>query len=1073
MAHSVDPLSARPQDLCPAHRPSPGAGSPDRRPSRPAWGLAALTGAALAALGLAGPVTGQEPPTLDDFDAVEARNIGPGGMSGRVAAVAVDPTADARLFVGASTGGVFRSVDGGLTWEPVFDDELVLGIGHVAISPANPDVVWVGTGEGNPRNSVGVGYGIWKSIDGGDTWRHLGLEGSERIHRVIPHPTDPDVAFVAAMGPAWSDSEERGVFRTTDGGATWERLLFIDERTGAADLVMDPANPDKLLVGMWDFRREPWFFTSGGPGSGLYVSLDGGESWTERTEADGLPPGELGRIGLAVAPSDPEVVYALVEAERSELLRSDDGGESWRTVSDRPGIVPRPFYYADLRVDPLNENRIYSLHGSIQVSEDAGRTFRTVVPSAIIHGDVHELWIDPDDPRHMIIGNDGGIGITWDRGDRWRFVENLVLAQYYRVAIDDATPFNVYGGLQDNGSWYGPMTVWENKGIQNAHWRRVGGGDGFHVQPDWSDDRYGYSMSQQGSLQRFDKATGARESIQPVHPEGVPLRFNWNAGFAQDPHDSTTIYLGSQFVHRSPDQGASWEIISPDLTTNDPAKQRQDVSGGLTLDATGAENHTTITDIAPSPLEEGVIWVGTDDGRVQITRDGGATWTDVGADVPDVPDASWVADVEPSRHDPAVAYLVYDEHRRGDWTTYAYRTSDYGRLWERLPTDGVFGFAHDLEEDPVTPGLLFLGTEFGLYVSVDRGATWGRWTANGLPPAPVRESVVHPRDGDLVVSTHGRGIWIVDDVRPLRAVAAEPSIRDTPLHLFEPPPAVAAEIAEGIGYRSTGHAMMQGETRPRGGLLTYWVAPGDDAGGADVEIRDTEGRPVTSFRGPADAGANRVVWNLRAGEGAEAPLVAGSEVLPGRYQALVRVGDDESAAWIDVRPDPRRTISRADRIAKLEAIARGDEYLDVLSEAQARLRGAIDAVERLVEGLDEEDAALLEQARSVSAALEEANVALFTGPPCQGICGGETVADDVRAGAFRVRGSRKAPTPLEREMLEQARAALGEIVTRVNALFAEEVAELREAVRTAGHTPLPDAPPLRLPVGGSGSGEGS
>ena len=390
---------------------------------------------------------------------------------------------------------------------------------------------------------------------------------------------------------------------------------------------MDPSNPDKIFAAMWEFRRDPWFLTSGGPGSGLFVTQDGGDTWTRLTEDDGMPPGELGRMGVAIAASDPDIVYALVEAERSELLRSEDGGRTWETIDDSPGVNPRPFYYADLRVDPKNENRVYRLHSAVQVSEDQGRSWETVVPSGIIHGDIHELWIDPDDPRRMILGEDGGIAFTYDRGDRWRFVENLPLAQFYHIALDDAVPFNVYGGLQDNGSWFGPSTVWENKGILNAHWFRVGGGDGFSVMPDRSNpERYGYSQSQGGNLQHFDKLTGFRRSIRPVHPDGVQLRFNWNAALMHDPHDLGVIYSGSQFVHRSSDQGRSWEIISPDLTTNDLSKQGAYESGGLTYDASGAEMHTTIISIQPSPLEQGVIWVGTDDGNVQITRDGGRTW---------------------------------------------------------------------------------------------------------------------------------------------------------------------------------------------------------------------------------------------------------------------------------------------------------------------------------------------------------------------------------------------------------------------------------------------------------------
>jgi len=852
--------------------------------------LAALL---LVAPGLPAPAAGQSP---ELFRSMEGRGIGPAGMSGRVADVEVDPTDDDRIFVGSATGGVWRSVDGGLTWKPIFDDQPVLGIGAIGISPVNPDLVFVGTGEGNPRNSVGVGYGVFRSRDGGDTWEHLGLEDSEHIHRIVPHPEDPDVAYVAAVGPLWDDGEQRGVYRTTDGGDTWEKVLYVDERTGAADLIMDPENPDKLFAAMWEHRRWPWFFESGGEGSGLYVTHDGGESWSELGPEEGLPEGPLGRIGLGVSASSPEVVYALVEAEESELLRSDDGGATWRTISDEPGINPRPFYYADLRVDPRNENRIYRLAGSITVSEDAGRSWELVVPSRIIHGDVHELWIDPDEPEHMIIGNDGGIGVTYDRGDNWRFVENLPVGQFYKVSVDMAVPFNVYGGLQDNGSWFGPMTVYEDRGVMNAHWRRIGGGDGFEAMVDFTEPEFVYAQSQQGNLNRVHKPTGERRSIQPAAGPGDTLRFNWNAPLTISPHDSTTLYLGSQYVHRSRDKGMSWERISPDLTTDDPGKQRQDRSGGLTLDATGAENHTTILSVEPSPAEEGVIWVGTDDGNVQLTRDDGESWTNVGGAIPGVPDSTYSPDVHPSPHAAGTAYVVFDDHRRGNWETYLYRTADYGESWERLPTDGVFGYAHAVEEDPLEPNLLFLGTEFGLYVSLDRGESWMHWT-HGIPPAPVRDLVVHPRDHDLVLGTYGRAVQILDDVRPLRALAADPSIRDRSVHLFEAAPARQRVIDERIGYRSTGHAMFFGEMRPYGAILNYWVSEDAAGGDAEVEIREgtADGPVVKTLEGSAEHGVNRVVWDLEmdaewAEEGGGFFSPSPPEVLPGTYAVRVRVG---------------------------------------------------------------------------------------------------------------------------------------------------------------------------------------
>lgn len=1004
---------------------------------------------AVAVLASAAPVHAQQ--AHGEWDALRARSIGPAGMSGRVAAVDVVLRDRNIIYVGGATGGVFKSADGGLTWNPVFDEQPALGIGAIAVFQPNPDIVWVGTGEGNPRNSAGVGRGLFRSVDGGRTWQGMGLEKSERIARIVTHPTDPDIVYVGVMGPAWSDGQERGVYRTTDGGASWQRVLWRNERTGVGDLIMDPSNPDKLFAAMWEFRRDPWFFTSGGPGSGLFVTRDGGDTWEELGPDAGLPEGDLGRIGLAASPSSPNVVYALVEATRSALLRSDDGGFSWHTISDEPDIAPRPFYYADLRVDPQNENRLYSLHSAIQVSEDQGRTWRTVVSSGIIHGDVHELWIDPDDPRRMILGEDGGIAFTYDRGDHWRFVENLTLAQFYHVAVDNDTPFNVYGGLQDNGSWYGPSTVWENKGILNAHWRRVGGGDGFSVLNDPSSPHHGYSMSQQGSLVRFDKVTGLQVGIQPVHPDGIPLRFNWNAGIALDPRDSTTLYLGSQFVHRTADHGRSWEIISPDLTSNDPEKQRQMQSGGLTLDATGAENHTTIITIAPSPVDRGTLWVGTDDGNVQLSRAGGGTWVNVAKNIKGVPAATWVADIEASHHDAGTAYAVFDDHRRGNWETYLYRTRDFGEKWDRLKTNGVEGFAHVLAEDPVEPNLLFLGTEFGLYVSVDGGNNWQQITS-GVPAVPVRDAVVHPRDGDLVLGTHGRGILIVDDVRPLRALANGTLDPATGPSLVAPPPALAVDIAEGIGYRSTGHAMQQGESRPYGALLTYWHT--QDARGR-MEVRNEGGELVFSRSLAARAGFNRVEWDLRPGGDADPERFPGlATVRPGFYQVSVTFGAATDMTRLEVRGDPRRPLTAEDFAARDQALGEAVRLANAVRGAETRLREALSAVNSVLATLRQDADALRGQGSALKASLEQALRDLVTGPECQGICGGDTPAQQARSLGFSLSELQGAPGSNDRLRLDQARTAAYNMVGNVDTLMSGDVAAFRDALRAAGYTPF-------------------
>lgn len=852
---------------------------------------------------------------LELFRSMPARLIGPAGMSGRIASVDVDPTDRSRIIVGTAAGGVWRSVDGGVTWHPIFDDQDYLSIGDARISTANPDLIWVGTGEGNPRQSVGIGNGVYLSQDRGESWTHVGLEDSERISRMVPHPTNADVAYAASMGPLWNGGGERGVYRTRDRGRSWEQVLAGNEYTGVADLVMDPRNPDKLVAAMYEHRRFPWNLESGGVGSGIHITRDGGESWTKLGPEHGVPAGPLGRIGLAISASSPDVMYALVEATPSVLIRSDDGGHKWRVISDDPGINPRPMYYADIRVDPTNENRIYRLANNLDMSEDAGRTWTSLVPSSFIHGDHHALWIDPNDPRILVNGNDGGIGLSYDRGGTWRFVENLPLAQFYKVTVDMAVPFNVYGGVQDSGSWMGPSTSWDDRGIVNAHWRRVNGADGFATMVDFSNPRFGYTTSQNGNLLRFDKVTMERRGIRPTGPEGTELRWNWNSPLAVDAHDSTTIYFGSQHVHRSRDGGESWETISPDLTTDDPGKQEVAPVGAPP--AVEYDNHTTLLAIDQSPLDPAVIWATSDDGKVQVTLDGGATWSDTSGRLPGAPDSAYVPAVKASRHAPGRAYVVVDDHRRGDMAPYIYRTENHGEGWEALSTNGLEGFLHAVEEDPVEPDLLFAGSELGLFVSLDRGGSWMKWT-HGVPAVPVRGIVVHPRDHDLVIGTHGRAIWIVDDIRPLRALAADASIRDRALHAFPAPPAqqhvvaLQGDLGIHMGYRVVGHAMFFGESRPYGALLSYWVGP--DAGGstAQIQLRAADGRVVRELEGSADSGVNRVVWDLRepaptppAGGGGRGAQAQGPEVPPGTYQVSIRVGGEESTTTVQVLPDPR------------------------------------------------------------------------------------------------------------------------------------------------------------------------
>jgi photosystem II stability/assembly factor-like uncharacterized protein len=700
------------------------------------------------------------------------RNIGPAGMSGRITAIDVDLSNPSIMYAGAASGGVWKSTSGGINWVPVFDQETTQAIGALRINQRNTSEIWVGTGEGNPRNSHNTGEGIYRSLDAGRTWTRMGLEATRNIHRIIIHRDQPSVVFAGAMGSIWGPNPERGVYKTSDGGKTWRNVLYVNERTGCADLVVDPSNPNKLIAAMWEYGRQPWTFNSGGSGSGIYISHDGGETWTKRTEADGLPKGPLGRTGLAIAPGKPNVVYAIVEAEENALYRSDDGGFNWRkTTADNIG--GRPFYYHEIYVDPKNENRVYSLHTYLNRSEDGGRSFETWI-GWTVHLDHHAFWIHPEDPDFLITGNDGGLNISRDGGKTWKFVDNLPLGQFYHVNYDMDIPYNIGGGMQDNGTFVGPSSIWQQGGIKNHHWQEVYFGDGFDLgfRPD--NNRYVYAMSQGGNLGMVDRHTGKTEFIKPVHPEGIPLRFNWNAGFAQNPFHNCGIYYGSQFLHKSMDCGKSWQVISPDLTSNDPEKQKQHESGGLTIDNTAAENHTTIIAIAPSTLDEQVIWVGTDDGFVQLTRDGGRSWTNVSLNLPGVRPGSWIPYVEASVHDAGEAFVVVSDYRRNDWRPMVFHTKDYGRTFTRIVDEQqVRGHAQVLLQDPVERNLLWLGTDNGLWLSIDGGKHWAQWT-NGFPAVQTSDLKVHPREHDLIVATFGRALWILDDIRPIRALGPYP-----------------------------------------------------------------------------------------------------------------------------------------------------------------------------------------------------------------------------------------------------------------------------------------------------------
>ena len=881
---------------------------------------------------------------------IKPRNIGPGGMSGRVTAIDVVTSNPDIMYVGTASGGLWKTTGGGVTWKPVFEDQPTASIGAVAIQQSNPSVIWVGTGEGNPRNSLNGGYGVYKSLDGGHSWQSMGLEKTRHIHRIIIDPTNPNIVYVGAIGSPWGEHPERGVFKTTDGGKTWTKILFVNNKTGVADMVMDPTNPNKLIVAMWEHKRDPWFFKSGGEGSGLYITHNGGETWEKRTHQDGLPKGELGRIGLAIAHNKPNIIYALVEAKKNALYKSEDGGFTFKKINDKNDIGNRPFYYSDIFVDPENENRVYSVFTYVNVSEDGGKNFTQLMPaygvSNGVHPDHHAWWIHPTDGSFMMDGNDGGLNITRDGGKTWRFIGNLPVAQFYHIAVDNEIPYNVYGGMQDNGSWRGPAYIWRVQGIRNSYWQEISFGDGFDVIPDPDNSRYGWSMSQQGYVSRYDWQTGNNYTVRPIHPDPkVKLRFNWNAAINIDPFDANTLYFGSQFVHKSTDKGLTWTIISPDLTTNDPSKQKQNESGGLTMDATGAENYTTILVIEPSPVEKNMIWVGTDDGKVHYTQDGGKKWVDVSKNIKGLPQGAWIPQIKASNKHKGEALLVANDYRRYNYTPYVYRTTNYGKTWERIvDASDVKSYALSILEDPKESNLLFLGTDDGLYFSINAGKNWQKFT-NGFPTVSVKDLVIHPRENDLVIGTFGRAAWVLDDITPLREVAKNPSLLNAKTHVFNPPTAYEAAYQQPTGSRFAADATFNGENRPSGANITFYFKKEPESNDSEINKDDNEDENEATDNNESEKETNgkhkdslylRVYqgdklirtlkrkkpdstgfykWRWRLDEaGVSRPArkdrkstnePSGLQVLPGTYKIKLFNDDTVSESQVEVQADPR------------------------------------------------------------------------------------------------------------------------------------------------------------------------
>ena len=893
--------------------------------------------------------------SMDLVKKMNPRNIGPGGMSGRVTSIDVVETNPEIIYVGTASGGIWKSTSGGIKWDPIFEKELTASIGAVAIQQSNPSIIWAGTGEGNPRNSLNGGFGIYKSLDAGKTWKTMGLEKTRHIHRILIHPKNPDIVYVGAIGSPWGEHKERGVYKTTDGGKNWTQILFTNNKSGAADLIMDPENPNKIIAAIWEHKRDPWFFKSGGKGSGLYITHDGGENWKKITEKEGFPKGDLGRIGVAIAPNNPNVIYALVEAKKNALYKSEDGGFKWNKINDKPGIGNRPFYYSEIYVDPQNENKLYTVFTYINVSEDGGKSFEQLMPAYGVnngvHPDHHAWWIHPKNGKFMIDGNDGGLNITKDGGKTWRFIGNIPVAQFYHINVDNEFPYNVYGGMQDNGSWRGPAYVWKTQGIRNSYWQEISFGDGFDVVPDKDDSRYGWSMSQQGSVVRYDYKTGNNYSVKPTHKDAnIKLRFNWNAAINIDPFDNNTLYFGSQFVHKSIDKGLTWSIISPDLSTNNPEKLKQAESGGLTMDATGAENHCTILVIEPTTLEKDVLWAATDDGQIHITKDGGEIWTNVAKNIKGLPKNSWITQIKSSNKNKGEALLIANDYRRFNYTPYAYRTKNYGKSWERIVDENdVQSYALCIIEDPENKNLLFLGTDDGLYISINAGNKWIKWT-EGFPTVPVKDLVIHPREHDLIIGTFGRAAWVLDDIRPLRALANK-NMTSKKIVLFQPPVAYQSEYQQPTGSRFGADAIYQGENRKSGASISYYI---NKINGKELKVKkkeDTDAKikydsikleifdgkrqiRTLKFKTPKESGIHKTTWYLREkGVGRISRNIqkltrepAGVNVKPGVYKLKMTFGNDISEQNIMIESDPRLQVSETAIDQKYDASKNLETY---------------------------------------------------------------------------------------------------------------------------------------------------
>ncbi len=1011
--------------------------------------------------------------SVDQFKNLKARSIGPAGMSGRVTAIDAVLSNPNIIYLGTASGGVWKTENSGAKWEPIFDEQPILNIGAVAVQQSNPSVLWVGTGEGNPRNSINIGGGIYKSLDGGKNWKVMGLEKTKNIHRIIIDPVNPNTIYAAAIGNPYAEHAERGVYKTTDGGDTWNLILHTNDTSGCADLIIDPSNPNKLIAAMWQHRRTPYSFNSGGPGSGLYITYDAGKTWKKLGKDEGLPEGNYGRIGLTICNAEPKRIYAMVEATKNGLYKTDDGGFKWELVnSNKTDVTNRAFYFQDIKVDPKNENRLYNITQTISMSEDGGKNFSTVIPYSGIHPDHHAFWINHNDPNFIIDGNDGGIGISRDRGRNWIFSEQLPVGQFYHINIDNKLPYNVMGGMQDNGSWRGPAYTWINGGIRNFFWNNLSSGDGFDASPDPENNDWVYSMSQEGELQKTNVVTGEDMNIKPPTPDvKTYLRFNWNAAFAQDPLDAKTIYYGSQFLHKSYNKGLSWQIVSPDLTTDNKQQQNQDNNGGLSVDITGAENYNTILCIAPSPKDNKIIWIGTDDGNVQLTKDGGKTWVNFRGKIPGMPLGAWIPQITASRYNAAEAFVVCNDYRRGDFKPYIFRTKNFGQTWERmLDENKAKGYALCMIQDPAEPNLIFAGTEQGLWVSFDNGTNFQQWK-NGYPSVSTYDLAIQEREADLCIATFGRAMYILDDIRPLRKAAANNGSTFTKtLTVFEAPASYQANYKASPGYEWSTWGLYEGQNRNRGAAYSFFVKAPEKTDtskktktdSATIKIYTSNNELIRTTKIKADTGFNRNYWRYET-KGvrqpgspkpkADAPesVNFGLSAYPGTYKIVISVGKTADSTMLLVNDDPNVPNNKEVYDAKMVSLKRLEKSTIRLTEVTDRLTEADEIIAKIEAQLKNVEGKELDSLRKMGKTMTDSikNIRNFIfGKPQEKQGYGSPyqlrVNEKLQTARGEVLGKNKIPDTQEINQIEIAETLVAQAVEKANVFFTTKWADYKK-----------------------------